>query len=249
MSKLAGKIALIAGGSTGIGLATAQRFVKEGAEVIITGRNEKALKLGVGSIGENVTYYVSDISKLDQLDELYASIKAKFGRIDILVANAGIGHVGALGDVSEQQYDEQFDVNTKGIFFAVQKALPLLSDGSSIVLTSSVGALKGGAAYSVYSASKAAVRSFARGWTTDLKDRKIRVNSLSPGPVETPIFEKVGFSQEQIGQVLSHLASQVPMGRVGQPEEIAAAILFLASDESSFITGVDLCVDGGWGQV
>lgn len=249
MGKLTGKVALIAGGSTGIGLATAQRFVKEGAEVIITGRNESALKLGAESIGEHITYYVSDVSKLDDLDHLYSSIGAKFGRIDILVANAGIGHVGALGDVSEEQFDEQFDVNVKGLFFTVQKALPLLPDGSSIVLTSSVGARKGGAAYSVYSASKAAVRSFARSWTTDLKDRSIRVNSLSPGPVETPIFAKVGFNQEQIGQVLSHLASQVPMGRVGQPEEIASAILFLASDESSFVTGVDLCVDGGWGQV
>ena len=246
---LTGKIAVITGGSTGIGLAAAERLVQEGAQVLITSRNEKDLKEAVARIGGDVTYVACDVSKLEHLDRLYSIVRTKFGHLDIVVANAAVGHSAPVQNATEEQFDQQFDINVKGVFFTVQKALPLLRDGSSIILISSGGARKGGAALSIYSATKAAVRSFARSWTTDLKDRKIRVNSLSPGPTDTPIFGKIGLSKEQIEQVHSQLAAQIPLGRLARPDEIASAILFLASDDSSFVTGVDLCVDGGLTQV
>jgi NAD(P)-dependent dehydrogenase (short-subunit alcohol dehydrogenase family) len=247
--KLAGKIAVITGGSSGIGLATAKRFVEEGAHVVITGRREKELKEAAAFIKRNVTTVVGDVSRLEDLDRLYAVVKEKHGHIDILFANAGAGTIAPLAVATEAHFDQTFDVNVKGLFFTVQKALPLFKDGGSIILNSSVSNVLGVPAFTAYAASKAAVRSFARGWTMDLKDRKIRVNSMSPGPIETPALENAGLTPEQAEQAAAQFVTQVPMGRRGKPEEIAAAVVFLASDESSYITGVDLAVDGGMAQV
>jgi NAD(P)-dependent dehydrogenase (short-subunit alcohol dehydrogenase family) len=249
MKKLEGKIAVITGGSSGIGLATAKRFVEEGAHVVITGRREKELKEAAAFIKRNVTTVVGDVSRLEDLDRLYAVVKEKHGHIDVLFANAGAGTVAPLAVATEAHFDQTFDVNVKGLFFTVQKALPLFKDGGSIILNSSVSNVLGVPAFTAYAASKAAVRSFARGWTMDLKDRKIRVNSMSPGPIETPALENAGLTPEQAEQAAAQLVTQVPMGRRGKPEEIAAAVVFLASDESSYITGVDLAVDGGMAQV
>jgi NAD(P)-dependent dehydrogenase (short-subunit alcohol dehydrogenase family) len=249
MNRLQGKIAVITGGNSGIGLATAQRFVAEGAAVVITGRREKELHEAAAAIGGNVTAVPGDVTRLDNLDRLYAAVKEKHGRIDVLFANAGWGELGPIEAATEAHFDRTFDLNAKGTFFTVQKALPLMSDGGSIILTSSVANVRGDPAFSAYAAAKAAVRTFARGWTTELKGRGIRVNSMSPGPIETPALEKVGLSAEQVEQVAAQFASQVPLGRRGRPEEVAAAVLFLASDESSYITGVDLAVDGGMAQV
>ncbi|GHO63932.1 oxidoreductase [Ktedonobacter sp. SOSP1-52] len=248
--KLAGKIAVITGGNSGIGLATAKRFVEEGAHVVMTGRREKELAETAAFIGRNVTTVAGDVSNLEDLDRLYAVVKEKHGHIDILFANAGAGTVGPLATATEAHFDKTFDVNVKGLFFTVQKALPLFKDGGSIILTSSGANVLGLPAFTAYAASKAAVRNFARGWTMELKDRKIRVNSMSPGPIETPALEKTtGLTVEQAEQAAAQFVSQVPLGRRGKPEEIAAAVVFLASDESSYITGVDLAVDGGMAQV
>jgi NAD(P)-dependent dehydrogenase (short-subunit alcohol dehydrogenase family) len=230
-------------------LATAKRFVEEGAHVVITGRREKDLKEAAAFIGRNVTTVAGDVSRLKDLDQLYAVVKEKHGHIDILFANAGAGTVAPLAVATEAHFDQTFDVNVKGMFFTVQKALPLFKDGGSIILNSSVSNVLGVPAFTAYAASKAAVRSFARGWTMELKDRKIRVNSMSPGPIETPALEKAGLTPEQAEQAAAQFVTQVPMGRRGKPEEIAAAVVFLASDESSYITGVDLAVDGGMAQV
>jgi NAD(P)-dependent dehydrogenase (short-subunit alcohol dehydrogenase family) len=248
--KLAGKIAVITGGSSGIGLATAKRFVEEGAHVVITGRREKELKQAAAFIKRNVTTFAGDVSRLEDLDRLYAVVKEKHGHIDILFANAGAGTIATLAVASEAHFDQTFDVNVKGVFFTVQKALPLFKNGGSIILTSSVTNVLGSPGFSAYAASKAAVRNFARAWTMELKDRKIRVNSMSPGPTETPALEKTtGLTAAQAKKAAAQYATQIPMGRRGKPEEIAAAVTFLASDESSFITGVDLAVDGGMAQV
>ena len=249
MGKLDNKVAVITGGSSGIGLATAKRFVEEGAHVVITGRREKELKEAAAFIKRNVTTVVGDVSRLEDLDRLYAVVKEKHGHIDILFANAGAGTIAPLAVATEAHFDQTFDVNVKGLFFTVQKALPLFKDGGSIILNSSVSNVLGVPAFTAYAASKAAVRSFARGWTMDLKDRKIRVNSMSPGPIETPALENAGLTPEQAEQAAAQFVTQVPMGRRGKPEEIAAAVVFLASDESSYITGVDLAVDGGMAQV
>ncbi|PYS21733.1 MAG: oxidoreductase [Acidobacteria bacterium] len=249
MGRLAGKVAVITGANSGIGLETAKRFVEEGAHVVITGRRKDELDKAAAEIGENVIAVQGDVSHLEDLDRLYAEVKAKFGHIDILFANAGLGQVAPLGTVTEEHFDREFDINVKGLFFSVQKALPLFKDGGSIILNSSVAGHKGIGGFSVYSATKAAVRSFARTWTSDLKDRKIRVNAISPGPIETPIFGKLGLTQEQFTEFANTIVSSVPLGRVGQSEEVAAAATFLASDESSYITGIDLSVDGGQGQV
>ena len=247
--KLAGKIAVITGGSSGIGLATAKRFVEEGAHVVITGRREEELKKAASSIGKNVTTVASDVSRLEDLDRLYAVVKEKHGHIDILFANAGAGTIAPLAAATEKHFDQTFDVNVKGMFFTVQKALPLFKDGGSIILTSSVSNVKGLAGFTAYAASKAAVRNFARGWMMELKDRKIRVNSMSPGAIDTPaLATTTGLTAEQAKQALEQFITQIPMGRRGMPEEIAAAVVFLASDESSYVTGVDLPVDGGWAQ-
>jgi len=249
MKMLEGKVAVVTGGNSGIGLATAKRFVDEGAHVVITGRREKELEEAAISIGGNVTTVAGDVTRLEDLDRLYAVVKEKHGHIDVLFANAGWGEVAPLEVATEEHFDKTFDLNAKGTFFTVQKALPLFKDGGSIILTASVANVRGDPAFSAYAAAKAAVRNFARGWTAELKDRKIRVNSMSPGPIETPALEKVGLTVEQVEQAVAHFASQVPLGRRGKAEEIAAAVLFLASDESSFITGIDLAVDGGMAQV
>ena len=249
MGKLEGKVAVVTGGNSGIGLATAKRFVQEGAHVVIMGRREKELKEAAASIGKNVTTVTGDVTRLEDLDRLYAVVKEKHGHIDVLFANAGWGELAPLATATEAHFDNTFDLNAKGTFFTVQKSLPLFKDGGSIILNSSVANVRGDPAFTAYAASKAAVRSFVRGWTVELKDRKIRVNSMSPGPIETPALEKVGLPPEQVEQAIAHFASLVPLGRRGKPEEIAAAVLFLASDESSYITGVDLAVDGGMAQV
>jgi NAD(P)-dependent dehydrogenase (short-subunit alcohol dehydrogenase family) len=245
--KLAGKIAVVTGGSTGIGLATAKRFVAEGAYVYITGRRQAELDAAVKTIGSNVTAVKADSSKLEELDKLYAQIKREKGRVDVLFANAGGGEFAPLGSITEEHYDRTFDTNVKGLVFTVQKALPLIPEGGAIILNASIVSIKGMPEFSVYSATKAAVRSFARSWTQDLKDRKIRVNVVSPGPIETPGVDKIAGDQRE--GFYKQMASMVPMGRVGQPDEIAKVVVFLASDDASFVAGVELFVDGGTAQV
>ena len=250
MKKLEGKIAVITGGSSGIGLATAKRFVEEGAHVVITGRREKELAEAAVSIERNVTTFVGDVSSLEDLDRLYVVVKENHGHIDILFANAGAGTVAPLAVATEAHFDQTFDVNVKGLFFTVQKALPLFKDGGSVILNSSVSNVLGLPGFSAYAASKAAVRSFSRAWTLELKDRNIRVNTMSPGAIDTPaLATTTGLTAEQAEQAVAQFTTQIPMGRRGMPEEIAAAVVFLASDESSYITGVDLAVDGGMAQV
>jgi len=251
MKRLEGKVAVITGGTSGIGLATAQRFVDEGAYVFITGRRQSELDVAVNQIGKNVTGVQGDVSNLADLDRLYATVKEQKGRIDILFANAGVGELVPLGEISEAHFDKIFSVNVKGLLFTVQKALPLFQDGGggSIILTASVGGSKGNPASSVYGASKAAVRSFARTWTVDLRQRKIRVNAISPGPLDTTIFSTAVQTEEESKQVKASLVASVPMGRMGSPDEIAKAATFLASDDSSFITGIELFVDGGRAQI
>lgn len=246
--QLAGKVAIVTGGSTGMGLATAKRFVEEGAYVFITGRRPAELEAAVASIGKNVTAVQGDVSNLADLDRLYAAVREKKGKIDIVFANAGIGEFTPLSEVSEAHYDRIFDVNVKGLVFTVQKALPLLRDGGSIILNASTAASRGIEAFSIYSASKAAVRSLARSWILDLKPRKIRVNVLSPGPIDTPIYSSLG-TLEKIQEFKNHLSAQNPLGRIGLSEEIASTVTFLASDESSFVNGAELIVDGGMVQV
>ncbi|MBP0946414.1 SDR family oxidoreductase [Pseudomonas alliivorans] len=247
--KLEGKIALVTGGTTGIGLATAKRFAEEGAYVYITGRRQAELDNAVSRVG-NATGVKVDSTRLEQLDALYQQIGEEKGRIDVLFANAGGGSMLPLGDITEAHYYDTFDRNVKGVLFTVQKALPLLAKGASVILTGSTAGSSGTAAFSVYSASKAAVRAFARSWILDLKDRNVRVNTLSPGATKTPgLVELAGQDAAQQQGLLDYLASQVPMGRVGEPDEIAAAALFLASDDASFVNGIELFVDGGQAQI
>src|SRR6184192_2492953 len=248
IGKLQGKIALITGGNSGIGLATAKRFVNEGAYVFITGRREQELAAAVKEIGRNVTGVQGDVSNLGDLDRLFAQIKREKGRLDIVFANAGVAKYAPLGSITEDLYDSIFDINVKGLLFTVQKALPLLPDGASIILNASIVASKGFSANSVYSATKAAVRSFARTWTTDLKDRRIRVNAVSPGPIDTPGLNDLAASTGAGEQRLKMLSNSVPLGRLGRPDEIAKAVVFLASDDGSYITGTELFVDGGIAQ-
>jgi NAD(P)-dependent dehydrogenase (short-subunit alcohol dehydrogenase family) len=249
MSKHDGKIAVITGGNSGIGLATAQRLANEGAYVFITGRRQSELDAAVKLIGKNVTAVQGDVANLADLDRLYATVKQQKGRIDILFANAGLGDFVPLGSITEAHYDKTFNVNVKGVLFTVQKALPLLVDGASVILNASIVSIKGIAAFSVYSATKAALRSFARSWTVDLKDRKIRVNVVSPGPIETPAIDRLGQIVGDTAQLKAGLISGVPMGRMGTSDEIAKAVSFLASDDASFITGIELFVDGGMAQI
>lgn len=249
MGKLEGKIALITGGNSGIGLATAKQFVKEGAYVFITGRRAPELAAAVKEIGKNVTGVQGDVSNLGDLDRLFAQIKREKGKLDIVFANAGVVKYAPFGLINEELYDSIFNINVKGLLFTVQKALPLMPDGSSIILNASIVASKGLPANSVYSATKAAVRSFARTWTTDLKDRRIRVNAVSPGITDTPGMNDLVASTETGQQRLKMLSSTVPMGRHAAPDEIAKAVVFLASDDSSYITGTELFVDGGMAQV
>ncbi len=249
MGKLEGKIALITGGTSGIGLATAKQFVKEGAFVFITGRREAELAAAVKDIGRNVTGIQGDVSNLDDLDRLFAQIKREKTKLDIVFANAGVAKYSALGNITEELYDSIFNINVKGLLFTVQKALPLLPDGGSIILNSSIVGSKGLSSNSVYSATKAAVRSFARTWTTDLKDRKIRVNAVSPGSIDTPGLGELLASSEVGEQRKKMISNSIPLGRFGTPEEIARAVVFLASNDSSYVTGTELFVDGGFAQV
>lgn len=249
MGKLEGKIALVTGGTTGIGLATAKRFVEEGAHVFITGRREPELARAVQEIGRNVTGVQGDVSNLADLDRLFAQIQREKGKLDIVFANAGIARLAALGDITEELFDSIFDINVKGVLFTVQKALPLLPDGSSITLNSSIVGSKGLSSNSVYSATKAALRSFARTWTTDLKNRRIRVNAVSPGSIDTPGLSGLLASSPAGEERKKMISSLTPLGRLGKPDEIAKAVVFLASDDSSYVTGAELFVDGGFAQV
>jgi len=243
MGKLQGRVALVTGGTEGIGLAVAKLFVEEGAYLFITGRRQKELDEAVKTIGDNVAGIQGDVANLADLDRLYETIGRAKGRIDVVVANAGVGEFAAFGKASEEHFDKLFDINVKGTFFTVQKALPLLVEGGSIILIGSVASVKGTSSFGVYGATKAALRSFARTWTTDLKERRVRTNVLSPGPIKTPL------SGRQSPDAIARIVSTVPMGRMGEPDEIARAALFLASDDSSFVTGIELFADGGRGQV
>jgi NAD(P)-dependent dehydrogenase (short-subunit alcohol dehydrogenase family) len=245
MGRLQGKIALVTGGTSGIGLATAKRFVEEGAYVFITGRRDPELAAAVKEIGRNVTGVQGDVSNLADLDRLFAQIKREKGKLDIVFANAGGAKFAPLGTITEEHYDSLFNINVKGLLFTVQKALPLMPDGASIILNASIVASKGSPDWSVYSATKAAVRSFARTWTMDLKARRIRVNAVSPGFTDTAPWHSI----EAAGERMKIISSNVPLGRFGTPDEIAKAVVFLASDDSSYITGTELFVDGGFAQV
>ena len=249
MGKLEGKIALVTGGNSGISLATAKQFVKEGAYVFITGRRQPELAAAVQEIGRDVTGVQGDVSNLGDLDRLFARIKREKGTLDIVFANAGVAKYGPLGKITEELYDHIFDINVKGLLFTVQKTLPLMPEGGSIILNASIVASKGLSSNSVYSATKAAVRSFARTWTTDLKDRRIRVNAVSPGSIDTPGLSDLLASAETGQHRLKMISNSVPLGRLGTPDEIAKAVVFLASDDSSYITGTELFVDGGFAQV
>lgn len=247
--KLEGKVALVTGGTSGIGLATAKRFAKEGAFVYVTGRRQAELDAAVAAIG-NATGVRVDSSKLEQLDQLYEQIQGERGQLDVLFANAGGGSMLPLGSITEEQYDDTFNRNVKGVLFTVQKALPLLAKGASVILTGSTAGSAGTPAFSVYSASKAAVRAFVRSWILDLKDRNVRVNTLSPGATRTPgLVGLAGPDTAQQQGLVDYLASQIPLGRLGEPDEIAAAAVFLASDDASFVNGVELFVDGGQQQI
>jgi NAD(P)-dependent dehydrogenase (short-subunit alcohol dehydrogenase family) len=249
MSKLDGKVALVTGGNSGIGLATAQEFVNEGAYVFITGRREAELAAAINQIGRNVSGIRGDVSNSADLDRLFSQIKNEKGRLDVVFANAGVARYAPVGQITEELYDSVFDVNVKGVLFTVQKALPLIPEGGSIILNASIVGSKGLAANSVYSASKAAVRSFARTWTTDLKGRRIRVNAVSPGSTDTPGFKELIASSEVGQERLKLLSTVIPLGRLAVPREVARAVVFLASDDSSYITGTELFVDGGFAQV
>jgi NAD(P)-dependent dehydrogenase (short-subunit alcohol dehydrogenase family) len=249
MGKLEGKIALVTGGNSGIGLATAQQFVNEGAYVFVTGRRDAELAEAVKEVGRNITGVSGDVSNLGDLDRLFAQIKREKGRLDIVFANAGVAKFAPFGTITEEFYQSIFDINVKGLIFTVQKALPLMPDGASIILNASVVGSKGLPANSVYAATKAAVRSFARTWTTDLKSRRIRVNAVSPGSTDTPGLNELLGSTEIGQQRLKVIQGSVPLGRLGRPDEIAKAVVFLASDDSSYITGTELFVDGGFAQV
>ncbi|WNG40280.1 glucose 1-dehydrogenase [Archangium violaceum] len=248
-NKLQGKVAVVTGGTTGIGLATAKRFAAEGATVFITGRRQAELDAAVKTIGPNATGVRGDVSNLADIDRLYEAVKQKQATIDILFANAGGGEFASLGSITEKHFDDTFATNVKGVLFTVQKALPLLRDGASIILTSSTTSIQGTPAFSVYSATKAAVRNFARSWILDLKDRRIRVNAISPGPIKTPGLHGLAKSEEEARALFDQMASTIPLGRLGDPDEVAKAAVFLGSDDSSFVNGVELFVDGGAAQI
>ncbi|KAF6692869.1 SDR family oxidoreductase [Pseudomonas sp. EKM23D] len=249
MSRLNGKIAVITGGNSGIGLASAIRFAQEGAQVVIVGRRQEELDKALDLIGPHAIAIQGDIAKLDDLERIFAQIKATKGRIDVLFANAGLGDFEPIGSITEASFDRTFGINVKGTLFTVQNALPLMSAGGSIMLTGSTTGTMGTPAFSVYSATKAALRNFARSWALDLKGTGIRVNVISPGPISTPGLDLALNGTGQKDAIIDDMTGQIPLGRIGQAEEVAAAALFLASDESSFMTGSEMFVDGGFAQV
>jgi NAD(P)-dependent dehydrogenase (short-subunit alcohol dehydrogenase family) len=249
MKRLEGKVAVVTGGNSGIGLATAKRFQEEGARVAILGRSRKTLEEAAKTIGNGVVAVQGDVAKLTDVDRLYAQVAEKLGKIDVLFVNAGVAKFAPLADTSESSYDEQFDINIKGAYFTIQKALPLLNDGASIILNTSVADRKGTVGTSAYSATKAALRSLARTAAAELAGRGIRVNTVAPGPIVTPIFGRTGLPKEAFDELARDIISHVPMKRFGQPEEVAGAVAFLASRDASYITGVELNVDGGFGQI
>jgi len=249
MKRLEGKVAVVTGGNSGIGLATAKRLQEEGAKVAIAGRSKKTLEEAVKTIGNGVVAVQADVAKLADLDKLYAEVAQKLGKIDVLFVNAGVAKFAPLAETSESLFDENFDINIKGAYFTIQKALPLLNDGASIILNTSVADSTGNPGTSAYSATKAALRSLARTAAAELVGRGIRVNAVAPGPIVTPIIGRTGLPQEAIDQFAKEIVEQVPMKRFGQPEEVAGAVAFLASRDASYITGVEINVDGGLGQI
>ena len=249
MNRLKGKVAVVTGGNSGIGLATAKRFQEEGARVAISGRSKKTLDEAVKSIGNGVVAIQSDVAKLSEIDKLFAEVSQKLGKIDVLFVNAGIAKFAPIADTPEALFDEHFDTNIKGAYFTIQKALPYLNDGASIILNTSVVDQKGTVAASAYSATKAALRNLARTAAAELVARGIRVNAVAPGPITTPIFGRTGLPQEAIDQFSKDVLTRVPMKRFGKPEEVAGAVAFLASQDASYITGVEINVDGGYGQI
>jgi len=249
MKRFEGKVAVVTGGNSGIGLATAQRLHSEGAKVAISGRSQKTLDEAVKLVGNGLLAVKADVAKLADLDRFYSEVAKKLGKIDVLFVNAGVAKFVPVGQADEAHYDEIFDINTKGAYFTIQKALPYLNDGASIVLNTSVAGSKGTVNASVYSATKAALRSFSRTLAAELVDRRIRINSVAPGPIETPIFDRVGLSKQQVEEFAKDILQKVPLGRFGKPEEVAGAVAFLASSDASYITGVELHVDGGMGQI
>jgi NAD(P)-dependent dehydrogenase (short-subunit alcohol dehydrogenase family) len=249
MAMLAGKTAVVTGGTAGIGLAAARRLAADGAHVFVVGRRAEQLRDAVSHIGANATGVQADVSDAADLDRLYATVGEQGRRLDVLFANAGVGSFATLEQVDEQHIDQIFDINVKGVLFTVQKALPLLNDGASVIVNASTAADRGEASFGVYAASKAALRSFVRTWANELRARNIRVNAVAPGPIDTPGIEGLAAGAERVGQLKSDLAEQVPMGRMGRPEEVADMVAFLASDQSTFVTGSNLYVDGGQNQV
>ncbi|MER5661114.1 SDR family NAD(P)-dependent oxidoreductase [Streptomyces mirabilis] len=249
MNRLDGKVAVVTGGSSGIGFATAQQFVEEGAFVFITGRRRPELDKAKDEIGRNVTTVQGDVSVSDDLDRLFRTVAEEKGKIDVVVANSGLVDPQVFGRITEASFDRTFNVNARGTLFTAQKALPLMNDGGSIILVGSIAGHVGVEGYTTYSATKAALRSYARTWTKELKGRGIRVNVLSPGPIDTPIMDSQADSKEGADAIRAAFASVIPLGRMGRPEEVAAAAVFLASDESSFCAGMELSVDGGMAQV
>jgi NAD(P)-dependent dehydrogenase (short-subunit alcohol dehydrogenase family) len=249
MRRLEGKVAVITGGNSGIGLATAKRFQDEGARVAISGRSRKTLDEAVKALGKDVLAVQADVARVADAEKLFSAVQQKFGKIDVLFVNAGVAKFGPIASVTEELYDEMFDINTRGAYFTIQKVLPLLNDGASIILNTSVASHVGSANGTVYAATKAAMRSFTRSMAAELVGRNIRVNAVAPGATETPIFHRSGMSPEQAAELKAKFLEGIPMKRFGQPEEIAAAVAFLASSDASFITGVELDVDGGRGQI
>lgn len=249
MGRLKGKVALVTGGNSGIGLATAKAFAREGAEVVITGRNRETLDQAKAEVGNGIVALQGDVSDLSHLDEVISTIKEKHGRIDVIFANAGVAHPVPLAEVTEEHFDSHFNINVKGLLFTIQKALPILSDGGSVIVNASVVKDKGFPGFSVYTATKGAVRTFVRTWANEFKDRGIRFNAVSPGPIATPIYDRMGLPQEAQDEFGQSVVAQVPLGKFGDPGDIAEAVVYLASDEAKYTNGIDLAVDGGLSQV